>query len=94
LSVKSQLLLILLSLAVTGCGFQLRGTDIGAIDSISLSGPSETRRILQQSLETYGVDAVAAGPLALASLISGCLMKEAVADPFQLQLELMRRNMS
>lgn len=58
------LIVLFVSLLLTGCGFQLRGTDIGALDAISLSGsvPAETRRVLRRSLEDYGVETVAAAP--------------------------------
>ena len=50
--------LILLS----GCGFQLRGSDISQIDALSLGGAmsAESRRVLRASFERHGVDLVPA----------------------------------
>ena len=47
-----------------GCGFQLQGTDIKELGSLSLSGPvaEQFRRALLHSFEDYGLKVVSAGP--------------------------------
>jgi LPS-assembly lipoprotein len=52
-------------LAIAGCGFQLRGIDISALESINLVTPGatgETRRVFSRALSDAGVELVPASP--------------------------------
>jgi outer membrane lipopolysaccharide assembly protein LptE/RlpB len=61
---KLNLSLLTSLLLLAGCGFQLRGSDLSAIETINLTGPisTETRRAFVTELESYGVEAVASTP--------------------------------
>ena len=54
----------LLATLLGGCGFQLQGTDVRELESVSLSGSAagQTRKMLVRSLQNYGVKIVSAGP--------------------------------